>query len=129
MVSYSVVFIQSVEGLAYWSTKTSSCQSGRTQNYADFEVIDTVDDMNPYPALPRIDQAIDNQPVSKFKKIILSFEDKELWVVTLIDPLEVKIYVEQVNSKGQEEYLDNIYNISSIMGDYVNPKANGDLSW
>ena len=35
----------------------------------DFEVINIVDDTNPYPALLGIDWAIDNQIIINFKKI------------------------------------------------------------
>ena len=63
--------------------------------YVDFEVIDIVDDTNPYPAFLGIDWVIDNQTIINFKKIILSFEDSEIRVVTPINPLEGKRYVEQ----------------------------------
>ena len=41
--------------------------------YSDFEVIDIVDDTNPYTALLGIDWEIDNQTIINFKKMILSF--------------------------------------------------------
>ena len=50
-------------------------------------------------------------------------------MVSPIDPLEGERYVKQVNKEGQEGYLDNIYNISSAMDDYVNSTADGNLSW
>ena len=59
----------------------------------------------------------------------MSFEDIELWVVPPIDPLEGQRYVDQVNSEGQEGYLDNIYNISPTMDDYVNMIVDGNISW
>ena len=58
------------------------------RTYTDFEVIDSVDDTNTYPALLRIDLVIDNQIIINFKKIILSFEDLDMRVVAPIDPLE-----------------------------------------
>ena len=58
------------------------------RTYADFEVIDIVDDTNIYPALIGIDWEIDNQTIINFKKRILSFEDSEIRVVALIDRLE-----------------------------------------
>ena len=62
------------------------------RTYADFEVINIVDDTNPYPALLWIDWAMDNQTIINFKKMILSFEDEEMRVVSPIDPFEGKIY-------------------------------------
>ena len=56
--------------------------------FADYEVINIVDDTNPYSALLGIDWAIDNQTIINFKKRILSFEDNEMRVVSPIDPLE-----------------------------------------
>ena len=57
------------------------------------------------------------------------FEDEELMVVALLDPLEGHRYVEQVNSEGQGGYMDHIYNITYAMDDYVNPMANKKHSW
>ena len=57
------------------------------RTYANFEVINIVDDTNPYPSLLGIDWAIDNQTIINFKKRILSFEDEEMRVVSPIDPL------------------------------------------
>ena len=68
--------------------------------YADFEVINIVDDTNPYPALLGIDWAIDNQTIINFKKRILSFEDEEMRVVSPIDPFEGKRYVEPIYNEG-----------------------------
>ena len=58
------------------------------RTYADFEVIEIVDDIHPYPALLGIDWEKDNQIIIKFKKRILSFEDYEIRVVASIGRLE-----------------------------------------
>ena len=50
-------------------------------------------------------------------------------VVSPIDPLEGQRYVEPVNNEGKGDYLENIYNISALKYDYVNPTVNGNLSW
>ena len=63
-----------------------------------------------------------------FKKRILSFEDYELRVVVPIGPLEGQRYVKPVNSKGQGNYLDQLYNIMSSREYYVNPTVDGKLS-
>jgi len=51
---------------------------------ADFEVIEIVDDSNPYPALLGIDWAIDMNGVINLKKCKMSFEKKSLRVVVPI---------------------------------------------
>ena len=58
------------------------------RTYAEFEVIDIVDDQNTYPTLLGIYWEIENQTIINFKKRILSFEDSEIRVVAPIDPLE-----------------------------------------
>ena len=55
---------------------------------ANFEVINIVDDTNPYPALLGIDWAIHNQTIINLKKRVLSFEDEEMRIVSPIDPFE-----------------------------------------
>ena len=74
--------------------------------FAEFEVINIVDDTNPYPALLGIDWAIDNQTIINFKKRILSFEYEEMRVVSPIDPLEGQRYIKPVYTEGQGDYLD-----------------------
>ena len=61
--------------------------------------------------------------------MILSFEDYELRVVAPIDPLEGQRYVDPIHSEGQGNYLDQLYNIMSSNEDYINPTADGKLSW
>ena len=70
------------------------------RTYADFEVINIVDDTNPYPTLLWIDWAIENQTIINFKKRILSFEYEEMRVVSPIDPFEGQRYVEPVYNEG-----------------------------
>ena len=69
--------------------------------YAYFEVINIVDDTNPYPTLIGIDWAVDNQTIVNFKKRILSFEDEEMRVISPIDPFEGQRYVEPVYNEKQ----------------------------
>ena len=97
--------------------------------YSNFEVIDILDDTNPYPALFGIDWGIDNQIIINFKKRILTFEYSELRVVALIDLLEGQRYIDPVNNEGKGNYLYHIDNIKFARDDYVNPIADGNLSW
>ena len=76
------------------------------RTYANFEVVDIVDDTNPYPALLGIDWEIENETIINFKKQILSFEYYKLRAVAQVDQLKGKRYVEPVNSEGQGNYLD-----------------------
>ena len=56
--------------------------------FADFKLINIVDEKDPYPELLEIYWSIANQAIINFKKRILSFEDDEMRVLSPIDPLE-----------------------------------------
>ena len=71
--------------------------------------------------------AIENQNIINFKKGILSFEDNEMRVVSPIDPLEGHRYVEPVYNDGHIDYLDQIYNVTTLQEDYINPTEDGNL--
>ena len=53
---------------------------------ADFEVIEIIDDSNPYPALLGIEWAMANAAVINLKKRQMIFEGKELQVIIPLDP-------------------------------------------
>ena len=97
--------------------------------YANFEVINIVDDTNPYLTLLGIDWAIEIQTIINFKKMIISFEDEEMRVISPIDPFEGKIYVQPVYDEGKVDYLDQIYNVTSMHEDHISLTENGNLSW
>ena len=82
-----------------------------------------------YPALLGIYWAMGNQTIINFKRRILSFEDDEMRVVVPLNPLEGQRYVEPMFNEGQGDHLDNIYNVTALKEDYINPTADGNLSW
>ena len=59
----------------------------------------------------------------------MSFEDSEIRVVAPIDLLEGQRYVEPVHGEGNDNYLEQLYNIMSLKEYYINPKTDGNLSW
>ena len=61
--------------------------------------------------------------------MILSFEDEEMRVVSPIDPFEGQIYIEPIYNEGQGDYLDQIYNVTTMQEDYINTTIDGNLSW
>jgi len=63
---------------------------------ADFEVIEIIDDSNPYPLLQGIDWAIDMNGVINLKKRKMSFERKSLRVVVPLDLAKMARYTELV---------------------------------
>ena len=58
------------------------------RSFVDFEVIEIIGDSRPYPALLGIDWAIDNMAVIDLKKIQMTFEDKHIRFITLLDPFQ-----------------------------------------
>jgi hypothetical protein len=80
---------------------------------ADFEVIEIVDDNNPYPALLGIDWATDMNGVINLKKRKMIFEKKSLRVVVPLDPAEGSRYTEPVRDYESDDDLDCIYKITA----------------
>jgi len=97
---------------------------------ADFEVIEIVDDNNPYYALLEIDWAINMNGVIKIKKRTMSFEKKLLRIVVPLDPTERTCYTEPVcDYEESEDHLDQIYKIKMRDQDQINPIVDGWISW
>jgi hypothetical protein len=58
------------------------------RTFADFEVIEIVDDICPYPVLLGIELAFNNSTVVDLKKIRMTFERDGLRVIEPLDPHE-----------------------------------------
>lgn len=95
----------------------------------DFEVIDIVDENNPYPALLGIDWATDMNRVINLKKCKMIFEKKSLRVIIPLDPAEGSRYTELVRDYESDDDLDCIYKITMRNQDWVNPTADGWIAW
>jgi len=78
---------------------------------ADFEVIEIVNDRNPYPTLLGIDWASDMNGVINLKKRKMIFEKKDLHTVVPLDPAEGPRYIELVHDYESDDDLDQIYKI------------------
>ena len=63
---------------------------------ANFELIELVDDNNPYPTLLGIDWSTDMNRVINLKKCKMIFEKKSLCVLIPLDPVEGSRYTEPV---------------------------------
>ena len=50
-------------------------------------------------------------------------------VVSPIDPLKGQRYVEPIYNEGHGDYLDQIYNVTSMQEDYINLIVDGNMSW
>lgn len=96
---------------------------------ADFEVIEIVDDSNPYPVLLGIDQAIDMNGLINLKKRKMIFEKKSLCVIILVDHAEGSRYTESVCDYERDDDLDCIYKITTRDQVWVNPTMDGQITW
>jgi len=84
---------------------------------ADFEVIDIVDDNNPYPVLLGIDWATDMNGVINLKKHKMIFKKKSLCIVVPLDLVEGLHYTELLRDYDNNNNLDYIYNITTCEQD------------
>ena len=80
---------------------------------ADFEVIEIVDDNNPYPALLGIDRATDMNGIINMKKRKMIFEKKSLCVIIPLDSAEGSHYMEPVCDYEGDADQHCIYKITA----------------
>ena len=84
-----------------------------TSTLVDFEVIEIMDDSNPYPALLGIDWATDLNGVINLKKRKIIFENKSLRVIVPLDTVEGSRYTEPVCDYESDDNLEYISKITS----------------
>jgi hypothetical protein len=95
----------------------------------DFEVMDMVDESIPFPTLLGIDWAFDNQAIINLKTRKMIFEAGNFRVVAPLDPSDCERYVEPVPDSVLEDDVNQLYRTTAREEDYVNPTADGVLSW
>lgn len=79
----------------------------------DFEVIEIIDDNNPYPVLLGIDWATNMNRIINLKKCKMIFKKKALRVVVPLNPVEGVRYTEPVHDEESDDELDCIYKITT----------------
>ena len=84
-----------------------------SRTIADFEVIEIVDDSNPYLALLGIDWEFDMNVVINMKKRNMTFEKKELRVIVTLDSAEGVRYIEPVRDYYEDDDIEKIYKINT----------------
>jgi hypothetical protein len=94
----------------------------------DFDVIEIMDDSNPYPALLCIDSSLDNNEMLNMKKRKTSFETDTSRVISLLDMNEGDNYNEAINEDAQRSITKNIYHITWNIEEYINTTIDGELS-
>jgi hypothetical protein len=93
---------------------------------SDFEVIEVLDDYDPYLALLGIDWAFDNNVVLNLKKQ-MSFETDTLLVLSPLDPYGRDRYNDPVDEDVWRLIIKKIYKIIGNRADYINLVVDGEL--
>jgi len=95
----------------------------------DVEVIELINDTNPYPALLEIDWAIDMKEIINLKRRTMNFEKKSLRVVVPLDPAEGECYTKPVCNEETNDELDCIYQIVVQNPGQMHYNDNRRTSW
>jgi hypothetical protein len=90
----------------------------------DLEFIDILDNNQSYPTFLGFDWTFINQMIINLKKREIIFEGRGLKVTALLYPREERSYVEPVI-----KIIDNLYNMTVRMDDYVIATTDGVISW
>jgi hypothetical protein len=98
------------------------------RTFADFEVIEIVDDSCPYPTLLGIYWAFKNYTVVDLKKRRMTFEGDGLRVIAPLDPDEGLWYTEPIREEDYAYVQENIYKLIARQQDYINPTTDGNIS-
>jgi hypothetical protein len=99
------------------------------RTFADFKVIDIVDDSCPYPTLLGIDWAFNNSTIVDLNKRIMNFEGNVLKVIAPLDLDKGRRYTKPIREEYWEYELENIYKMTTRQQDYINPTIDINLSW
>ena len=105
MVPYSIMNGEPTKDFSHGKDVRGNSWYWRCERQADFEVIEIVDDNNPYPTLLGIDWATDMNRVIDLKKCKMIFEKKSLRIVVPLDLAEGERYTEPVHDDESDCYL------------------------
>jgi hypothetical protein len=83
------------------------------RTFANFEVIEIVDDSSPYPALLGIDWAVENSIIVDLKKRCMTFEINVLRVTAPLDLDEGPRYTNPIREEDYAYELENIYKLTA----------------
>ena len=81
------------------------------KTYADFDVIEIIDESSSYPALLKIGWDNDNLAIINFNKRVMNFENHDMKIISPLDPSEGRRYVKPLKGKFVGGW-DHAYNIS-----------------
>jgi hypothetical protein len=94
---------------------------------AAFEVIEIVDGTTPYLTLLGLDWEFENQAIINLKNKKMTFESGDYRVIAPLDPSKSERFVEPTCLDLEEN--GQLYKKTTRDADYINPTADGVLSW
>jgi len=94
---------------------------GGVNTKTNIQVIDIMDDLDPYRTLLGIDWEFDNNAILNMTKWKISFEIDTLHVISPLYPNQGDIYDEPVNEDAQSYIIEKIYNITRHRGILYQP--------
>ena len=95
----------------------------------DFEVIEIIDDNNPFPALLGIYWAFDNLAVINLKKKKMTIEGHNIRIIVPLDPSKGLRYREPICETEETKEANDLYKMTTTKDDYIDPTIDGTLSW
>lgn len=95
----------------------------------DFEVIEIMDDNNPYPTLLGMDWEFENLAIINLKKRKTVFEKDNMRVIVPLDSSEGVRYTEPIKVEYCVAYIENIYQVTTKEEEWVNSTVYGKLRW
>jgi len=101
----------------------------RVRTFADFEVIEIVDDSCPYPTLLGIDWDFNNLTDVNLKNIRMTSEGDGLRFIAPLNPDEGCTYTKPIREEDRAYELENLYKLTVGQHDYTNHTTDGNLSW
>ena len=92
-------------------------------------MIEIIDDSNPFHELLGINWAFDNLTVINLNKKHMTFEGHNIRVIAPLDPLMGPRYTKPIWAEEEAKEIDDFYKMTTTKDDYINPTADGTLSW
>ena len=71
----------------------------------------------------------DNLVVINLKKKKMTFEGHNIRIIAPLDPSMGPQYIEPIRAGEEVREIDYFYKMTTTQDDYLNPMANGTLSW
>ena len=94
----------------------------------NLEFIEIMDEKDLYLSLLGIPWEFDSNEIIILKKRNISFETKDLRVVSPLDHIEGQWFTNPINDDAQSSILENIYNITVHKDDYIIPIIDSEIS-